>query len=87
MEDLINSLRRQKQGYGHSIVSIEKDGQTLKTLSANTVAMDVAFDPDYDDADNTGNYYTSRREAQEELVNQVLRANEIEPLIILIPEK
>lgn len=78
METLINTLRKQKSGYGHFIISIEKDGETFKTTSTNAAAVDCAFDDCYDDDDKTGYFYESRREAQEALVNEVLRANEIE---------
>ena len=54
------------------------DGKEFKTTTTNTMAIDVAFDDCYDDKDNSGNYYESRREAQKALVNEILRANKIE---------
>ena len=78
MENLIETLRKEWTGYGHFSISIEMDGQELKATTTNTMAIDVAFDDCYDDGDNSGNYYESRREAQEALVNEILRANKIE---------
>lgn len=80
MKKLIEKLNRKKTGYGHFSISIEMDGQEFKTITTNTMAIDVAFDDCYDDEDNSGRYYVSRDEAQEALVNEILRANEIELL-------
>lgn len=79
MENLIETLRRKKTGYGHFSISVEIDGQEFKCTTTNTMALDAAFDDCYDDVDNSGRYYESREEAQEDLVNEILRANEIEP--------
>jgi phage-related protein len=78
MKNLIETLRSKKTGYGHFSISIEMDGQEFKTTTTNTMAIDAAFDDCYDDEDNSGRYYESREEAQEALVNEILRANEIE---------
>ena len=78
MENLIKTLRKKWIGYGHYNISIEIDGKELEATTTNTMAIDVAFDDCYDDEDNSGNYYESRREAQEALVNEILRANKIE---------
>jgi phage-related protein len=78
MEKLIETLRKEWTGYGHFSISIEMDGQEFKTTTTNTMAIDAAFDDCYDDVDNSGRYYESRREAQEALVNEILRANKIE---------
>jgi phage-related protein len=78
MKNLIETLRSNKTGYGHFSISIEMDGQEFKTTTTNTMAIDAAFDDCYDDEDNFGRYYESREEAQEALVNEILRANEIE---------
>ena len=69
MTNLIETLRSKKSGYGHFSISIEMDGQEFKTTTTNTMAIDVAFDDCYDE---------SREEAQKVLVNEILRANEIE---------
>jgi len=78
MKNLIKTLRRKCRSYGHYSISIEMDGQEFKAITTNAMAIDVAFDDCYDDKDNSGNYYESRREAQEDLVNEILRANKIE---------
>ena len=78
MENLIETLRSKWTGYGHYSISIEMDGKELKATTTNSMAVDAAFDDCYDDVDNSGRYYESRREAQEALVNEILRANKIE---------
>lgn len=78
MENLIETLRNRKTGYGHFNISIEMDGEELSTTTTNTMAIDAAFDDCYDDEDNEGRYYESRLEAQEALVSEILRANDIE---------
>lgn len=78
MENLIETLRSKWTGYGHFNISIEMDGEKLEATTTNTMAIDAAFDDCYDDVDNSGRYYESRREAQEALVNEILRANKIE---------
>jgi len=75
MKNLIETLRSRKTGPGHFSISIEKDGQELKTITTNTIAIDAAFDDCYDDEDNSGRFYENRREAQESLVNEILIAN------------
>lgn len=78
MENLIETLRNRKTGHGHFNISIEMDGKELITTTTNTMAIDAAFDNCYDDEDNEGRYYESRLEAQEALVSEILRANDIE---------
>jgi len=78
MENLIETLRSKKTGYGHFRISIDVDGEELITITTNTMAIDAAFDECYDDEDNSERYYESREDAQEALVNEILRANEIE---------
>lgn len=78
MKNLIETLRSKKTGYGHFSISIEIDGQEFKTTTTNTLAIDAAFDNCYDDQENSGRFYESREAAQEALVNEILRANEIE---------
>ena len=78
MKKLIETLRkRNTSSYGRFVISIEIEGETLKTTTTNTMAIDTAFDDCYDDHDNTGNYYESQKEAQIELINEILRNNEI----------
>lgn len=78
MKNLIETLRKEFKGRGHFSISIEMDGQEFKTTTTNTLAIDAAFDDCYDDLDNSERFYESREEAQEDLVNEILRANEIE---------
>ena len=78
MKNLIETLRSKWAGYGHYSISIEMDGKKLEATTTNTMAIDAAFDDCYDDEDNSGRYYESREEAQEALVNEILRANKIE---------
>ncbi len=78
MKNLIKTLRSKWTGYGHFSISIEMDGQEFKATTTNTMAIDAAFDDCYDDKDNSGSYYESREEAQEALVNEILRVNKIE---------
>ena len=44
MENLIETLRKRKTGYGHFNISIEMDGKELSTTTTNTMAIDAAFD-------------------------------------------
>lgn len=78
MKDLIKTLRSKKNGYGHFSISIEMYGKEFKTTTTNTMAIDAAFDVCYNDEDNSRRHYVSREEAQEALVNEILRANENE---------
>ena len=78
MENLIETLRSKWTGHGHFSISIEIDGKEFKATTTNTMAIDAAFDDCYDDVDNSGRYYESREEAQEALVNEILRVNKIE---------
>ena len=77
MKNLNETLRNKITGYGHFSISIDMDGQEFKTTTTNTMAIDAAFDYCYDDKDNSGSYYKSREEAQADLVNEILRDNEI----------
>ena len=77
MKNLIETLRSKKTGHGHFSISIEMDGKKLEATTTNTMAIDAAFDDCYDDVDNSGSYYESREEAQEALVNEILRVNKI----------
>lgn len=63
----------EKTGYGHFRISIEVNGKELNTITTNTMAIDEAFD----DVDNSGKYYGSRKEAKLALVNQILKANNL----------
>ena len=78
MENLIETLRKKQTGYGHFKISIEMDGKELSTTTTKSMAIDAAFDDCYDDEDNDGRFYESRLQAQETLVSEILRANDIE---------
>ena len=76
MEILKDTLRSKKVGYGHFNISIELDGQTLSTTTTNTKAIDAALDNCYDDQDRSGSYYESQEQAQQSLVDEILRDND-----------
>lgn len=78
MKNIIETLRSRKTGYGHFRISIEIEFKEFSTITTNTMAIDAAFDDCYDDEDNSGRYFESREEAQEALVSEILRANDIE---------
>ena len=78
MENLVETLSKKWAGYGHYIISIEKDGQELKTTTTNTMAIDAAFNDCYDDEENSRRFFKSRREAQQVLVDEILRDNNID---------
>lgn len=78
MENLIKTLRSKKTGYGHYEISIEIDGEKHTTKTTNALAIDAAFDENYNDNDNSERIYESREEAQQHLVNTILRANDIQ---------
>ena len=73
MQSLIETLYGVRSGYGHYKVSIDVDGQELSTVTDNMSAIDAAFDEYYDDEDNEGRFYECREEAQEALVNYILK--------------
>lgn len=77
MENLIETLKIKKEGYGHFIISIEIYGKEFKTTTTNSMAIDVVRDHNYDDNCNEESYYESRLEAQESLVNEILFKNDI----------
>ena len=78
MENLIETLSRKFVGYGRYCISIEMDGQVFQTTTTNTMAIDTAFNDCYDDEDNSRRFFKSRREAQQVLVDEILRDNNID---------
>lgn len=80
MEELINTLNKKFTGHGHYYVSIELEGETIGTTTTNMPAIDAGFDGCYDagDIDNEDRYYENRQKAQESLINEILRKNNIE---------
>lgn len=78
MKNLVETLSKRFYSTGHFLISIEKDGKELKTVTTNTMAIDAAFDPYYDEDDNNNDrYYKSSFEAKKALVDEILRNNEI----------
>ena len=78
MKKLIETLSYGKTGYGHFRITIEMEGKEYATTTTNSMAIDAAFDDDYDMEDRSECYYECQREAQEALVNEILTANDIE---------
>ena len=78
MKTLINTLRTRKTGYGHFKIAVEINNEIVSTITTNTLAVDAAFDEDYDSQDNSQRFYESREQAQEALVSEILAANYIE---------
>ena len=78
MKKLTETLRKKQTGYGHFQVSIVMNGRELKAITTDTMAIDAAFEESYDKQDTSGRFYESRREAEEALVSEILRANNIE---------
>ena len=78
MKNLANTLRNKKTGYGHFQISIDYNGSELSTITTNTLAIDAAFDDCYNDQDNSARYYENQEEAQDTLISEILKANEIE---------
>lgn len=72
MDELIESLSRKFNGRGHYRISINIDGEEFSTLTTDMMAIDAAFDDEYDDVDDSGRYYENQREAQEALVNEII---------------
>jgi hypothetical protein len=77
MTQLINTLTKLPAGYGHFKISITHNGERISKITTNTMAIDAAFDPNYDD-DTDGRFYSSREEAQLALVNELLIYHDIE---------
>lgn len=75
MKNLIKTLKSEKIGQGHFNISIIIDFKVLETITTNTLAIDAAFDDSYNNKDNSGQFYENRKEAQEDLVNEILKAN------------
>lgn len=77
MENLVKTLYCRKVSGGHFYISIEMNEKEFKTTTTDMGAIDAAFDEDYDDEDNSGMFYETRYEAQEALVEEILKANDI----------
>jgi hypothetical protein len=77
MKAILNTLRKKQTGYGRFEVSIEFDNVTYKISTNNTMAIDAAFDDDYNDENNLGRYYVTQEEAQASLANDIINHNDL----------
>ncbi len=78
MNAILNTLRKTRlSGYGRFEVSIEVNDVTYKIKTNNTMAIDAAFDEDYDLVENGGRYYESRFEAQASLANDIILEHDL----------
>lgn len=59
-------------GAGHWIISAEINDRFLSTTTTNSEAIDIAFDDNFTFEDN---FYESQEEAQQALLNQIIRDN------------
>ena len=79
MNELIKTLSHKKTGFGHFEIAIVIDGKNFDTTTNDTMAIDAAFDECYDDQNNNEErWFENRSEAQEQLVNEILEANQLE---------
>lgn len=78
MKAILNTLSKRQVGYGKFEVSMEFENVTYKIITNNTMAIDAAFDNDYNDVDDLGRYYVSQEEAQASLVNDIINHNDLE---------
>ena len=77
-ESNFDTLRKKQTGYGKFEVSIEIENVTYKIHTNNTMAIDAAFDDDYNDDENLGRYYVTQEEAQASLVYDIINQNDLE---------
>ena len=79
-KEVVNTLRKEFRGYGHFKISIEIYGKIYSSVTTNTMAIDAAFDDEYDLImdENDERYFDSQYEAKESLVNEILSNNDIE---------
>ena len=75
MENLINTLRIKPSGYGHFIISIEMMDQEIKATTTNTIAIDAIRNECYDYECHEDRFYENRQEAEEALINEILKKN------------
>jgi hypothetical protein len=78
MKAILNTLRKKNVSYGRFEVSIEFEGVIYKSSTNNTLAINAAFDDDYDDENNLGRYYVTQFEAQASLINDIINENGLE---------
>lgn len=72
-----DTLTKKFTGHGHYKVTAEIDGKEYSTTVSDMTAIDAAFDEDYDLTADDGRYYESQKEAQEALVNAIIRNNNL----------
>ena len=78
MKAILNTLSKRQVGYGKFEVSMEFENVTYKIITNNTMAIDAAFDNNYNDVDDLGRYYVTQEEAQASLVNDIINHNDLE---------
>jgi|6_EtaG_2_1085325.scaffolds.fasta_scaffold06651_7 hypothetical protein len=76
-KEIIDTLRYRSAGRGHYEVSIDLEDEEMVVLINDSHIIDVAFDDCYDDEDQSNSFYESRLQAQESLVECVLRYHDI----------
>ena len=74
MENLRTTLEFGFRSHGHYNVSVIVNGITYKTVTTNMMAIDSAYNEDIEE----GAYYESMEEAQDALINEVLRDNDLD---------
>lgn len=74
MKAIRESLRFKKQGHGHYNVSLEIGNNKYSILTTNSMAIDAAFDNYEED----GRFYETQEEAQDALINEIFRANDLD---------
>jgi hypothetical protein len=82
MDAILNTLRKKQTGYGRFEVSIEIENVTYKISTNNTMAIDAAFDDDYNDENNLGRYYVTQEEAQASLANDIILEHDLDMELI-----
>jgi hypothetical protein len=83
MDAILNTLRKTKHiGYGIFEISVEINDVTYKIKTNNTMAIDAAFDDDYNDENNLGRYYVTQEEAQASLANDIILEHDLDMELI-----
>jgi hypothetical protein len=74
MKNLRETLEVGFKSYGHFNVSVVVNGVKYSTVTTNTMAVDAYNDEDLEE----GGYYETMEEAQDALINEVLRDNDLD---------
>lgn len=69
----METIYSKKIGAGQWVISAEVNNRILSTTTTNSMAIDCAFDNDYDFCDG---FYESQDQAKLALLNQIIRDNE-----------